>query len=170
MLIIPRKLAPKLRENLNLFDEEKNKSVWVERKTKFYIASKEQMLINLCYNPNKTIFIDFLEKLTINIDNTFTVSNKITLIADYNKNYLNKSDKDNMESIITPYGLKVFCPNDETRVSASAKTHIDDLISDYETYGNEFCSDTPYKTDNFASLVTNIECGKILPFLCFQIR
>ena len=91
MLIIPRKLAPKLRENLNLFDEEKNKSVWVERKTKFYIASKEQMLINLCYNPNKTIFIDFLEKLTINIDNTFTVSNKITLIADYNKNYLNIS-------------------------------------------------------------------------------
>ena len=62
LLIIPRKLAPKLRENLNLFDEEKNKSVWVERKTKFYIASKEQMLINLCYNPNKTIFIDFLEK------------------------------------------------------------------------------------------------------------
>ena len=68
------------------------------------------MLINLCYNPNKTNFIDFSEQLTLNIVNAFTVSNKITLMGHNNINYLNRSDKDNMESVITPYGFKLSVP------------------------------------------------------------
>ena len=62
------------------------------------------------------------------------------------------------------FGLKVFCPNDETRISSSTKTQIDYIISDYETNGIEFCMDTPYKTDHFASFIlTDIKCGKNLP-------
>ena len=60
--------------------------------------------------------------------------------------------------------MKVFCPNDETRISSSTKTHIDYIISDYETNGIEFCFDTPYKTDHFVSFIlTDIKCGKSLP-------
>ena len=149
LLYIPVKLAPKLRPDLNLFDKEKYESVWVECKSTFNISSKEKMLVNLCYNPSRSNFIDFLEQLTLNIDNAFSVSNKITLLGDYNINYLDSKEKENLDSIIIPYGLKVFCPNDETRISSSTKTHIDYIITDYETNDIEFCFDTPYKTDHF---------------------
>ena len=105
-----------------------------------------------------------MEQLTPNIDNAFSVSYKITLLGDYNINYLDSKEKENLDSIIIPYGLKVFCPYDETRISYSTKTHIDYIISDYETNGIEFCFDTRYKTDHFASFIlTDIKCGKILP-------
>ena len=130
LLYIPVKLAPKLRPDLNLSDKEKYESVWVECKSTFNISSKEKMLVNLCYNPSRSNFIDFLEQLTLNIDNAFSVSNKITLLGDYNINYLDIKEKENLDSIIIPYGLKVFCPNEETRSSSSTKTHIDYIISD----------------------------------------
>ena len=138
--------------------------MWVECKSTFNISSKEKMLVNLCYNPSRSNFIDFLEQLTLNIDKAFSVSNKITLLGDYNINYLDSKEKENLDSIIIPYGMKVFCPNDETRISSSNKTHIDYIISDYETNGIEFCFDTPYKTDHFASFIlTDIKCGINLP-------
>ena len=122
------------------------------------------MLVNFCYNLSRSNFINFLEQLTLNIDNAFSFSNKITLLGDYNINYLDSKEKENLDSIIIPYGLKVFCPNDETRISSSTKTHIDYVISDYETNGIEFCFDTPYKTDHFASFILmDIKCGKSLP-------
>ena len=52
--------------------------------------------------------------------------------------YLNKPDKDNIKYFIIPYGLKIFCPIDKTRVNASAKTHIDYLIGDYEKTETKF--------------------------------
>ena len=74
-------------------------------------------------------------------------------MGDNFSNYFKKSDKVNMKSIITLYGTKVFCPNEEMQISASAKTHIDYLFSRYKTNGNEICFNSLYKTDNFASLV-----------------
>ena len=74
--------------DLNLFDKEKYESVWVECKSTFNISSKEKMLVNLCYNPSRSNFIDFLEQLTLNIDNAFSVSNKITLLGDNIKHKL----------------------------------------------------------------------------------
>ena len=58
-----------------------------------------------------------------------------------------------MKSIITLYGLKIFCPNEEMQISASAKTHIDYIFSKYKTNENEICFNSLYKTDNFVSLV-----------------
>ena len=82
-------MAPKLRPDLNLIDKKKYESVWVECKTTFNISSKEKMLVNLCYNPSRSnFFVFFLEQLTLNIDNAFSVSNKITLLGDYIINYL----------------------------------------------------------------------------------
>ena len=86
LLYIPVKLAPKLRPDLNLFDKEKYESVWVECKSTFNISSKEKMLVNLCYNPSRSNFNNFLEQLTLNIDNAFSVSYKVTLLGDYNIN------------------------------------------------------------------------------------
>ena len=147
LLYIPVKLAPKLRPDLIFFDKEKYESVLVECKSTFNISSEEKMLVYLCYNPSRLNFIDFLEQLTLNIDNALSVSNKITLLGDYNINFLDSKEKENLDSTNIPYGLKVFCPNVETRISSSTKTHIDYIISDYETNGIEFCFDTPYKTD-----------------------
>ena len=40
LLYIPVTLAPKSRDGLNLFNSEKNESVWVECKSNFNVASK----------------------------------------------------------------------------------------------------------------------------------
>ena len=105
-----------------------------------------------------------LSKSDSNLIMIFSPVLKITLLGDYNINYLDSKEKENLDSIIIPYGLKVFYPNDETRISSSSKTHIDYIISDYETNGIEFCFDTPYKTDHFASIIlTDIKCGKSFP-------
>ena len=82
--------------------------MWVECKSTFNISSKERMLVDLCYNPCRSNFIDFLEQLTLNMDNAFSVSNKFTLLGDYYINYLDSEEKENLDSIIIPYGLKVF--------------------------------------------------------------
>ena len=87
------------------------------------------MITILCYNPKENNFIDFLHKLTLNFDNAFSVLNKITLMAGYNISYLSKSDKDKKKSIITPHGLKIFRPSNETQVGDSAKTHITALVA-----------------------------------------
>ena len=114
-------MASKLRPDLNLFDKEKYESVWVECKSTFNISSKKKRLVNLYYNPSRSNFINFLEQLTLNIENAFSVSNKITLLGDYNINYLDSKEKENLDSIIISYGLKVFCPNDETRIVPQLK-------------------------------------------------
>ena len=84
---------------------------------------------------------------------------------------MKKFERENLESIIIPYGLKNFCPNDASRASASAKTHIDYLIGDFETKENEFYFDTPYRTDHNASLIlTNINFEKNMLKIIFNFN
>ena len=49
---------------------------------KYELYKDLNMLVNLCYNRSRSNFIDFLEQLTLNIDNAFSVSNKSTLLGD----------------------------------------------------------------------------------------
>ena len=90
-------------------------------------------------------------------------------MSDYNKNYLKKSDKDKMESTITFYELKGFWRNDETRVRASAKNHVDYLFGDYlATY---LLATNVHKRDQLASLiVTKIKFGKTLPKIIYTFN
>ena len=74
------------------------------------------------------------------------------LMGDYNVNYLKKKGK--IRNGIYHYFLwiKIFYPNDETRISTSAKTQIELLVVDNEKIETNFVS-IYLKKDHFASLV-----------------
>ena len=56
LLHIPLISAPKLIDELNLFDSKKFESVWVDCQSNFNGASKERMPTNLCYNPSNEFY------------------------------------------------------------------------------------------------------------------
>ena len=67
LLYIPVKLAPKLRPDLNLFEKKNMSQCGLSANLHLTIPVKK-MLVNLCYNPSRSNFIDFLEQLALNID------------------------------------------------------------------------------------------------------
>ena len=77
----------------------------MESTSSFNVATKEKIEIIQVLTPTE-FFFEFLKQLTLNIDSAFSASNHKTLMRHYNKNYLNKSKKDNLKSIITTYQLK----------------------------------------------------------------
>ena len=130
-------------------------------------TSKQKQLINISYNPSKTLYHLFLEQLSLSIDFAVTENKPITLLGDYNIDYLNERERQDLETVILPYGLRINNTDEPTRVRGNSKSLIDYIITDHlqaETF-RAHVSDTPLRTgnkkriDHFAtSLITNIDC------------
>ena len=161
MLFVPLKLAPRERKDLNLFDKTKFDSIWVECRNDFSKNCKKTMLINVTYNPMKQFQNDFLEQLETNIDNSTCETANITMMGDYNLDYLTPLERENLETVILPYGFSVASPNLPTRVCKTTKTHIDYIIAENILDGKCFVFNSPFKTDHFGSVVfTNVFAEK----------
>ena len=161
MLFVPLKLAPRERKDLNLFDKTKFDSIWVECRNDFSKNCKKTMLINVTYNPMKQFQNDFLEQLERNIDNSTCETAKITMMGDYNLDYLTPLERENLETVILPYGFSVASLNLPTRVCKTIKTHIDYIIAENILDGKCFVFNSPFKTDHFGSVVfTNVFAEK----------
>ena len=119
------------------------------------------MLINVTYNPMKQFQNDFLEQLERNIDNSTCETAKITMMGNYNLDYLTPLERENLETVILPYGFSVASLNLPTRVCKTIKTHIDYIIAENILDGNCFVFNSPFKTDHFGSVVfTNVFAEK----------
>ena len=150
-LYVPKSLAPKEFK----FKESKlhtGESVWVECKKNFDKKCKKRQLINVSYSPNKNLMNTFLENLATSIDSIVGSFDSIILMGDYNIDYLNKNERNCLDTIIVPYGLNVCSAKDETRIHKSSKTHIDYIITDEQNFENSFVFETHFKTDHLASL------------------
>ena len=79
MLFVPRLSALRERHDLNLFDKSKFDSLWIECPTNFSKSSKDEMPINISYNPNKSMQAKLLESLPLNIDNSLSIASLITI-------------------------------------------------------------------------------------------
>ena len=167
MLIVPIKLNPKIREDLNHLNKTFFESLWIECNMTTKNEFKKKQLINISYNPKKTLYHLFLEQLSQSIDSAITENKPITLMGDYNIDYMNEREMQDLETVIIPYGFKINNIDQPTRVRGNSKSLIDYIISDHfqsESF-NAYVSDTPLRTankqqiDHFAtSLITNIDC------------
>ena len=72
----------------NLFDKTKFDTIWVECRNHFSKNCKKTMLINVTYNLLKQFQNDFLEQLETNIDISTCETANITMMGDYNLDYL----------------------------------------------------------------------------------
>ena len=93
-----------------------------------------------------------MENLATSIDSIVGSFDSIILMGDYNIDYLNKNERNCLDTIIVPYGLNVCSAKDETRINKSSKTHIDYIITDEQNFENSFVFETHFKTDHLASL------------------
>ena len=68
-------------------------SVWIACNINNDVSNKKKQLINVSYNSNKALLNTFLEEVSTSIDNATTENKPITLLGDYNLDYLNKKRK-----------------------------------------------------------------------------
>ena len=97
------------------------------------------MLVNVTFNSLKQYQNDFLEQLETNIDNSTCESANITMMGNYNFDYLTPLERENLETIILPYGFSGASPNLPTRVCKTTKTHIDYIIAENILDGKCLC-------------------------------
>lgn len=161
LLLVPQALKPKIREDLNLFTIYEN--IWIE-----YQIGPSKKLLNISYCPNKCQMNHFLDELTKNIDNAITENKSITLMGDYNINYLNEDEKEKLDACLIPYGLDVINKKVPTRITENTKTLIDYIISENETTAKYIIADTEFKTDHLLSVcITSTELSKTKPTIKF---
>ena len=111
-------------------------------------ATKNNQLINISYNPHKHHYRQFLEEFSTSMDYAITEIKPLVLMGDYNENFLNKNERECLETILIPYGPYVMNKELPTRVVGTSKTLIDYIITDHlnaETFETHV-SDTPFRT------------------------
>ena len=92
----------------------------------------------------------FLEKLVLGIDLAMAEEKSVMLAGDYNLNYFAKLERSLLQSVISPYDLKLTINDTATRITNSSSTLIDYILTDdYET---GIVADTILKTDHFATI------------------
>ena len=148
MLLVPKKLNPKVRHDLNNMHK-KYDSIWIEFKAGLN-KNDRTTLLNLAYNPNRNNKTDFLEDLAKSIDHAQSFNSNLILLGDYNLNYLNEDDKQSLDTILIPYNLDVT----NKFTSTHSKALIDYIITDLgikDLTNNSIVFTPPIKTDHQAT-------------------
>ena len=82
MLIIPSSLNPKMRNDLNYMNKKKFESLWVQCCVNNNSSNKQKQLIMFSYNPNKSLYHQFLEELSVSKDHAIVEMKPLTFIGD----------------------------------------------------------------------------------------
>ena len=166
MLIIPSTLNPNVRNDLNYMNKTNFESLLIECSVNNNSCNKQKQLINVSYNPNKSLYHQILEELSVSIDHAIVENKPLTIMGDYN---LSTRGKEDLETLILSYGLIVSKTDQPTRLKATSKTLIDYIITDHSNaaFFTAIVSDTPLRTigkkpiDHLAtSVITNIQMMK----------
>ena len=166
MLIFPSTLNPNVRNDLNYMNKTNFESLLIECSVNNNSCNKQKQLINVSYNPNKSLYHQILEELSVSIDHAIVENKPLTIMGDYN---LSTRGKEDLETLILSYGLIVSKTDQPTRLKATSKTLIDYIITDHSNaaFFTAIVSDTPLRTigkkpiDHLAtSVITNIQMMK----------
>ena len=97
MILAPKHLSPKLRNDLNKFSKQ-FENHWISLK----LPHKQNLLLNLTYCPSKQQSMQFLDELAIKIDSVVSRNETIVLVGDYNINYFKDVENQSLETNLTP--------------------------------------------------------------------
>ena len=130
VVFVSLRLGPKQRKDLNIFDKSKFESLWVAGRCNFSNNCRSKKPLNVTYNPCKANQIKFFEKLLSNIDNSTCEMLPITMMEDYDLDFLRTLERENLEILILPYDVSVAGPYLPTRIFETTKTHIDYFLTE----------------------------------------
>ena len=119
MIIITYSLNPEVRNDLDYMNKKNFENL--ECSLNNNPSYKQKQLINFSYNPNKILYHQFLEELTISIDRAIVQDKHVTIMGAYNIDYLNAREKHDLETVTTPYGLIVSNTDEPTRIKVHQK-------------------------------------------------
>ena len=125
IMYIPKKLKPRLCDDLKCFQDTSFESLWVDLS-----IQKKEMRFEFIILSRKKLVKMFLEKLVVGIDLAMAEGKTVILAGDYNLNYFSKRDKSLLQSAISPYDLKPTNIYTATRMTNSSSTLIDYIITD----------------------------------------
>ena len=111
------------------------------------------LLLSATHNSNKQNSTVFQDQLVINIDNAFTLNEKLILLVDYNSR-LDSLESSTLETVVLTYDLHIENHTIPTRVNLdnTTKSLVDFIISDCSSANNPVVCDSLVKSDHFASL------------------
>ena len=85
----------------------------------------EKLLVNVSYCPNKRLGEYFFDQLSTELSGTYSVTDNVNLLGDYNLNYLNKTEKSKLDIFASNSGLEIVNLRDATRCTDKTFTPID---------------------------------------------
>ena len=157
LMLCPFKTSTKRTSNFDFFDNSKFESLWVQSRYNFSYICRSETLLNVTYNPLKAHQTDFLERLLSKNDNAICESVPITMMSDYNMNFFQTLERDNLETVFIHYGFSVAGPILSERICKTTKTHIDYNLTENIPVEKSFVFDSPSKTNHFGcALFTDI--------------
>ena len=111
------------------------------------------MLLKVTYNPLKAHQTDFLERLLSNNDNAICETVPISMMSDYNMNFSQTLEWDNLETVFIHYGFSVAGPTLPKRICKTTKMHIDYNLTVNIPHKKSFVFGSLSKTDHFGCVV-----------------
>ena len=94
----------------------------------------------------------FLNTLNRSIDIVAAEGKSLTIMGDFNINYLKESERINLSTVLNPCGLKVCNTFLPTRVTENGSSITDYIVTD-TSFTDSFLCDTIVKSDHLAQLV-----------------
>ena len=94
----------------------------------------------------------FLNTLNRSTDIVAAEGKSLTIMGDFNINYLKESERTNLSTVLNPYGLKLCNTFLPTRITENGSSIIDNIVTD-TSFTDSFVCDTIVKSDHLAQLV-----------------
>ena len=89
----------------------------------------------------------------------------------FNLNCLNESEKNKLESIITPYGVKIDDVHEATRLAQNIELQFEYILTGSVEENKQYTFDPPFKSDRLVSFVVTgiifIKC-RAISIYCFD--
>ena len=150
LLAVPKILSPKVRPDMcTHFEQTSFESMWVEYSS---TGSGTKAVVAVLYNPSKSLMDSFLNTLNRSIDIVAAEGKSLTIMGNFNINYLKESERTNLSTALNPYGLKVCNTFLPTRITENGSSIIDYIVTD-TSFTDSLVCDTIVKSDHLAQLV-----------------
>ena len=96
-------------------------SVWLEINEPL----KDKCLVNLWYNPSKSLSECFFKQLSAEVSNAYSLTDALLLFGDYNIHQFNKKEKEILDAFTSGLALNPTNVDTPTRISKTNQSLID---------------------------------------------
>ena len=86
---------------------------------------KDKCLVNISYNPSKNLSDFFLNELSAEISNAYSLTDNLRLFGDYNNDQFNKKEKEILDNFTSGLALNPTNVDTATRISKTNQSLID---------------------------------------------